>query len=69
MAWLSLHGGFVLESGPPVLLDILASLVRRFWGLIGIRILKPRRITPERAVYRGVSPCFAGAAAILSVPA
>lgn len=59
MAWLSLlplFGGFVVESGPALLLGLLAFFVMLFWGLIGMRILKPRRITSELAVYSGVSP-------------
>ena len=59
MAWLSplpLMGGFMLETGTTMLLGSLAFLVMLFWGLIGMRILKPRRITRELAVYGGVSP-------------
>ena len=59
MAWLSplpLIAGFVLETATTVLLGSLAFFVMLFWGLIGMRILKPRRITRELAVYGGVSP-------------
>lgn len=59
MAWLSLvplFGGFLFDSGAVALLGVLAFLVMVFWGLIGMRALKPKRITPELAVYRGASP-------------
>jgi hypothetical protein len=61
MAWLSpvpLFGGFMFDTGAAALLGILAFLVMLFWGLIGMRILKPRKITSELAIYRGVSPRF-----------
>ena len=43
-------------DGTTVLLGSLAFFVMLFWGLIGMRLLKPRRITRELAVYGGVSP-------------
>ncbi|MGE8287888.1 MAG: hypothetical protein ACN6RG_08015 [Stenotrophomonas sp.] len=59
MAWLSLVpliGGFMFERGGMILLGVLLFLVMLFWGLLGMRVLKPKKITPELAVYAGVSP-------------
>lgn len=61
MAWASLvplFGCFLFDSGAVIGLGILTFLVMVLWGLIGMQILKPRKIDVSLAVYRGVSPAF-----------
>jgi len=61
MAWSSLvplFGCFLFDSGAVIGLGILAFLVMLLWGLIGMQILKPKKIDVELAVYRGVSTAF-----------
>ncbi len=59
LAWLSvvpLVGCFLFDSGVAILVGVLAFVVMLFCGLFGMRLLKPTQITPELAVYKGVSP-------------
>lgn len=61
LAWLSLVpllGGFATGRGGMMLLGLLVWLVMLFWGLLGMQILKPKRIDEGLAVYRGVAPAF-----------
>jgi hypothetical protein len=61
MAWsslLPLFGCFLFDSGVAIGLGILGFVVMLFWGLIGMQILKPRKIDIKLAVYRGVSTTF-----------
>lgn len=61
MAWLSLvplAAGFLAGGAAMISLGMLAFVVLLLWGLLGMRILNPRRIDTELAVYRGAATAF-----------